>query len=262
MRRFKLWLILISVGLIAFDKYSFISNLRDGVVIWMQKQTSLLFYRIQSYPRLLLLHTTQQQELASQNAQLKKQIEEYSLLLKQSKNQTQDVTAVNQLNPNGVYDDFNQIVAKAILDVNFFVNNQMLIDVGSNKGSQIGAAVVNRDGVIGQIYNVNANSSQVTLITNPEFKIYVEQSVTKSKMLAQGSGNGNIIVRYLDKNDKIQAGDILETTGLDDVYPARIPVAKVVKVFYENNGFNSALCVPVVDFHQLQYVLVLKYDSK
>jgi rod shape-determining protein MreC len=81
-------------------------------------------------------------------------------------------------------------------------------------------------------------------------------------MLAQGSANGNIIVRYLDKNDKIQAGDILETTGLDDVYPARIPVAKVVKVFYENNGFNSALCVPVVDFHQLQYVLVLKYDSK
>ena len=138
----------------------------------------------------------------------------------------------------------------------------MLIDVGSNKGSQIGAAVVNREGVIGQVYNVNANSSQVTLITNPEFKIYVEQSVTKSKMLAQGSGNGNIIVRYLDKNDKIQAGDILETTGLDDVYPARVPVAKVVKVFYENNGFNSALCVPVVDFHQLQYVLVLKYDNK
>ena len=124
MHKFKLWLILISIGLIAFDKYSFISNFRDSVVIWMQKQTSLLFYRIQSYPRLLLLHTTQQQELASQNTQLKKQIEEYSLLLKQSKNQTHDVAAVNQLNPNGVYDDFSQIVAKAILDVNFFVNNQ------------------------------------------------------------------------------------------------------------------------------------------
>jgi rod shape-determining protein MreC len=262
MRRFKLRLMLISIGLIAFDRYSFINNLRDGVVIWMQKQTFLLFYRIQNYPRLLLLNTSQQQKLASQNVQLKKQIEEYSLLLKQSKNQTQNITAVNQLNPNGVYDDFNQIVAKAILDVNFFVNNQMLIDVGRTKGAQVGSAVVNREGIIGQILNVNANSSQVTLITNPEFKIYVEQSVTKSKMLAQGSGNGNIIVRYLDKNDKIQAGDILETTGLDDVYPARISVAKVVKVFYENNGFNSALCVPVVDFHQLQYVLVLKYDSK
>ena len=56
-------------------------------------------------------------------------------------------------------------------------------------------------------------------------------------------------------------GDILETTGLDDVYPAQIPVARVIRVFYENNGFNSAVCVPVVDFRQLQYVSVLKSDS-
>ena len=101
MRKFKLWLILISIGLIAFDKYSFISNFRDSVVILDAKQTSLLFYRIQSYPRLLLLHTTQQQELASQNTQLKTNRGIF-LLLKQSKNQTHDVAAVNQLNPNGV----------------------------------------------------------------------------------------------------------------------------------------------------------------
>jgi rod shape-determining protein MreC len=77
-------------------------------------------------------------------------------------------------------------------------------------------------------------------------------------MLAQGIGNGNIMVRYIDKQDKIKEGDILETTGLDDIYPAHIPVAKIIKVFYENNGFNSALCVPIVDFHKLQYILVLK----
>ena len=258
MRRFKIWLILISIGLIALDKYSLISNLRDSVVIFCQTHSAALASRIKSYPGLFLLQKSQQQQLSQQNTQLKKQVEEYSLLLKQSKNQTQDLKATNELNPNGVYDDFKLTVAKAILDVNFFVNNQLLIDQGSAKDLKIGLAIVNRDGVIGQISSVNASNSQVTLITNPEFKIYVEQSVSKSKMLAQGGGNNTIQVRYIAKNDNIKAGDILETTGLDDVYPARIPVAKVVKVFYENNGFNTAVCVPVVDFHQLQYVLVLK----
>lgn len=262
MRRFKIWLILLSIGLILLDKYSFISHIRDNTVVAIQKQTTLLLYRIQSYPQLLFLQTQQQKNLASQNIQLKKQVEQYSLLLQQSKNKESDLQTVGGLNPNGVYDNFTQIVAKAILDINFFVNSQMLIDLGASRGVTVGDAVVNKTGVIGQVSSVNANNAQVSLITSSNFKIYVQQTVTKSKMLAQGGGNNIIMVHYLDKNDKIQAGDILETTGLDDIYPANIPVAKVVKVFYENNGFNSALCVPVVDFHQLQYILVLKNDSK
>ncbi|MDQ5948163.1 MAG: rod shape-determining protein MreC [Pseudomonadota bacterium] len=258
MRFFKIWLILLSIGLILIDKYSFISTIRDSTVVFVQKHTSLFLYRLGSYPQLLFLQTSQQQELATQNAQLKKQVAQYSVLLQQSKSQTQDLKSVNRLNPNGIYDDFTQVVAKAILDVNFFVNNQLLIDAGSSKSIVMGAAVVNESGVIGQISNVNAANSQVALITNPDFKIYLQQSVTKSKMLAQGAGNDTLIVRYIDKNDKIQVGDILQTTGLDDVYPANVPVARVTKVFYENNGFNSALCVPVVDFRQLQYVVVLK----
>lgn len=258
MRFFKIWLMLLSIGLILIDKYSFISTIRDSAVIFVQKNTSLFLYRMSSYPQLLFLQTSQQQELATQNVQLKKQIAQYSALLQQSKNQTQDLKSVNRLNPNGIYDDFTQVVAKAVLDVNFFVNNQMLIDAGSNKSIVVGAAVVNESGVIGQISNLNAANSQVELITNPDFKIYLQQTNTKSKMLAQGAGNDTLIVRYIDKNDKIVVGDILETTGLDDTYPANVPVARVTKVFYENNGFNSALCVPVVDFRQLQYVVVLK----
>lgn len=262
MRLFKIWLILLSISLIAIDKYSFISNVRDSIVIFIQKQTLLLRYRLENYPRLLVLNANQQQALATQNVQLKKQVEEYSVLLKQRSNETQDLKAINNLNNGNLYSDFTQIVAKAILDVNFFVNNLLLIDAGQNKGVSAGLAVVNREGVIGQVSNVNPSNAQITLITNPEFKIYLQQSITKSKMLAQGGGTNKILVNYIDKADNLKPGDILETTGLDDVYPAHIPVAKVLKVFYENNGFNSALCAPIVDFHQLQYIVVLKDDAK
>lgn len=262
MRYFKIWLILLSIGLIVLDKYSFISNLRDSTVIFMQKKISLIAYRVTNYPRLVFLQTKQQQELAKQNNLLKKQVEQYSLLLQQSQNKNQDIQALKNLNSAGLYDDFTQVVSKAILDVNFFVNNQLLIDKGKSSNLTVGDAVVNRDGVVGQITSVNLNNSQVIMITNPEFKIYLENGKTKTKMLAQGAGNNSLIVKYIDKKDSVKVGDILFTTGLDDVYPANLPVVKVVKVFYENNGFNSALCYPVVDFHQLQYVVVLKNDHK
>ncbi|MEN9946293.1 MAG: hypothetical protein RLZZ293_679, partial [Pseudomonadota bacterium] len=148
MSKMKMWLILLSISLIALDRYSFIGYLRDSVVIWMQKQTGQIIYRAQNYPRLVLLQVNQQQVLANQNAQLKKQVEEYSLLLKQSKNQNQDIQAISQLNSQDLYDDFTVTVVKAILDVNFFMNNQLLIDSGTNKAINIGNAVVNKDGVI------------------------------------------------------------------------------------------------------------------
>lgn len=258
MRSIKLWLILFSIGLIIIDKYSFVNNVRDSVVVFIQKNTSLFIYRVMNYPRLVFLQTSHQQELATQNAQLKKQVEQYSVLLQQTKNQAQDIKTVSTLNPDGIYNKFNQTVAKAILDVNFLVNNQLLIDAGKSKNIIQGSAVVTGNGIIGQVTNTNTDNSQVTLITNPNFKIYVQQATTKSKMLAQGSGGDSILVRYIDKNDVIKPGDILETTGLDDIYPSNIPVAKVIKVFYENNGFNSALCEPVVNFRQIQYVVVLK----
>lgn len=258
MRSIKLWLILFSIGLIIIDKYSFVNNVRDSVVVFIQKNTSLFIYRVINYPRLVFLQTSHQQELATQNAQLKKQVEQYSVLLQQTKNQAQDIKTVSTLNPDGIYNKFNQTVAKAILDVNFLVNNQLLIDAGKSKNIIQGSAVVTGNGIIGQVTNTNTDNSQVTLITNPNFKIYVQQATTKSKMLAQGSGGDSILVRYIDKNDVIKPGDILETTGLDDIYPSNIPVAKVIKVFYENNGFNSALCEPVVNFRQIQYVVVLK----
>lgn len=258
MKWFRLWLILLGISLIILDKFSFISTVRDGAVIFVEKQTSLFFYRIKSYPQLLFLNTNNQQQLARQNVELKKQVEQYSLQLQQSRNQTQDLKTMQGLNQSNGYDNFHQYVAKAILDVNFFVNSLLLIDAGTSKGITLGNAVVNKDGVIGQISNVNQNNSQVTLITHSDFKVYVQSAKSKAKMLAQGGGHNTILVNYIDKNDDIKPGDILETTGLDDIYPANIPVAKVIKVFYENNGFNSALCAPVVNFDQLQYILVLQ----
>lgn len=257
MNKFKIWLILLGISLISIDKYTIITNVREYIAIFVEKNISLIVYRVKNYLPLLLINTAQQRELASQNAVLKKQVETYSTLLIEANNKNRDINSIKELNDNTLYSNYKSTVSKIILDVNFFVDNKLLLDAGINKNITTGSAVVNKDGLIGQVVDVNKINSQVMMVTNPDFKIYLQNSNNKVKMLARGGGHGSLVVNYIDKNESVNVGDVLQTTGLDDVYPANIAVAKVTKVFYENNGFNSALCAPVVNFDNLQYVTVI-----
>jgi rod shape-determining protein MreC len=259
MLRLRVWLLIAAMALILLDKFSFISKFRDVVAIYVHKQVVMLEYKIISYPKLVFLQKNTQKKLETENLQLRQQVEKDALLLKQQNNQSTDAKEMENLNSDSdLYNNFKITMARGIIDVNYLVNSKLLIDRGSSKGVNLGSTVVNKDGVIGQISSVNPNNAQVVLITNPDYKIYLQNQVTKSKMLASGIGNNNMQVKYINKADKISVGDILVTTGLDDLYPANIPVARVSKVFYENNGFNSAICEPVVNFNKLQYLLVLK----
>lgn len=254
----KVWLIILSLFLMTLDKLSILGRMRDSAAIYIHKQVFLLNYRVQNYPKLVFLQKNQENSLEQENIKLKKEIEQYAILLKQRNNESFDNNLIQSLTAESkLYTKFNMHIAKAIIDINYLIKNQLLINVGRNSGVNIGGAVINKDGLIGQINLANDKNSQVNLITNPSYKIYLQNRTTKSKMLAQGIGNNNLEVKYINKNDKISVGDILTTTGLDDVYPANIAVAKVIKVFDENNGFNAALCTPVVNFNGLSYVVVL-----
>ncbi len=263
MLRFRFWLACFSILLIILDKYSFIGKIRDYISIFLLKQTTMIQYSIVDYTHLIFLQYNKQNQLQSENQQLKRELEQYVIKDKQLANYKREASSISELNSQyRLYDHYNVIIAKAIIDINYLVNNKLLIDKGTDNGINIGDTVVNKEGVIGQIVLVNNNNAQVRLITSPSSSIYLQSSKTKVKMLAEGIGDGQISVKFINKNEKLQIGDILTTTGLDDLYPSDIPVARITKIFYQNNGFNSALCVPVTDFNKLQYVSVLKNASK
>ena len=263
MLRIKFWLILVSIILIILDKFSFISTTRDFIAINIHKYIMTVKYQITSYPKWVFLQKSTQRQLETENAKLRRQLEQDALVIKQQSNHGTEIAEVEKLKSQpDLYSDFKVTMARGVIDVNYLINNKLLIDKGTNSEVRIGNTVVNKDGVIGQVGLVNANNSQIILITNPDYKIYVQNSISKSKMLIQGAGNNNLTVKYMNKSDKMNVGDVLVTTGLDDLYPANIPVARVTKVFYENNGFNAALCEPVVNFNKLQYVLVLQNAAK
>lgn len=257
----KLFLIILGIIFIILDKFTLISTVRAYSTIFIQKQIHALTLKLINYPHYVFLQKNKQNQLSSENQVLKQQLEEYSLLVKQSSNKIKDVSAIITLQNKSLFTGFQVIIARAIINVNYLLKNSVLIDKGSSNDIQLGKAVVNSDGIIGQVSTVNQKNAEITLITNPDFKIYLEDALTHSKMLAQGAGIGGLIIKFISKNDPIKVGDILVSTGLDDIYPGNIPAAKINRIFQENNGFNTAYCLPIVDFKNLQYVSILNNES-
>ncbi len=260
MIKIKLLILSCCIVLIYLDKLSIIHKMRDYSSIFIINQSYNIINKITSYIQLITLHKQQQNQLELENNQLKQQIEHNAALLIKDHNLINNNNHITQLNQTiKLYKHSDSIIARAIIDINYLINSRLLINKGSLESIAIGNAVMNQYGLIGQINNTNEHNAQIMLITNPDFKIYLQLLNNDTKMLAEGIGNNQLIIKYINKDAKIKLGDTLVTTGLDDIYPANIQVAKITKIFFENNQFNSAICTPIVNFNKLQYVIVLNY---
>jgi rod shape-determining protein MreC len=108
---------------------------------------------------------------------------------------------------------------------------KMVIDRGGAKGIVLGSPVINEAGVIGQVTRVYPATAEITLLTDRNASIPVLNVRTQQRSIAVGDpSTGGMELRFLAANADVQPGDQLETSGVDGVYPAGYPVAKVASV--------------------------------
>ncbi len=112
--------------------------------------------------------------------------------------------------------------------------HKVILDKGLTHGVEAGSPVIDDAGVLGQVTRVMPVVSEVTLLTDRDLAIPVLNVRTGERSVAYGdpgSGNaGGIELRFMAANADVLAGDLLTTSGVDGVYPAGLPVARVDKV--------------------------------
>jgi rod shape-determining protein MreC len=65
-------------------------------------------------------------------------------------------------------------------------------------------------------------------------------------------------LRFMAANADLREGDLLATSGVDGVYPAGIPVAKIDRIERRaDSAFARIHCVPIAAVAGARYVLVL-----
>jgi rod shape-determining protein MreC len=133
------------------------------------------------------------------------------------------------------------------------------IDVGGSNGVAVYDPVVNGAGLVGRVTSVEANASQVTLITDQTS--YVDAMVLPggAEGIVAGSVTGDVTLQYVDKSEAVKVGQLVVTSGRNgSVFERGIPIGQVASVgqqeveLYQNIGMT-----PWVDFRKLDLVQVV-----
>ena len=110
-------------------------------------------------------------------------------------------------------------------------SHQVLIDRGESDGVFVGQAVIDGQGVMGQVENTTSRQARVRLISDPEHAIPVQILRTGQRTVALGTGEpGRLSMPNLPMQSDVRVGDRIVTSGLGDRFPAGFPVAEVSTV--------------------------------
>jgi rod shape-determining protein MreC len=121
--------------------------------------------------------------------------------------------------------------------------------------------VVSVGGVVGTVQRIAGDKVDVQLVVDSGFGVDVVVERTQARGFVRGIGNEGqyvVHVEYVRRDDELEVGDVLLTSGYGCRFPPGIPVAKVTKVVKREFGiYQRVEARPTVDFSRLSEVLVI-----
>jgi len=135
----------------------------------------------------------------------------------------------------------------------------MVVDKGTTDGVYTGQALVDADGVVGQVIEAGVASSQCLLISDPGHDLPVEVNRNGLRTIARGTGEyDSLDLPFLPNNADIEPGDLLVTSGLGGSFPAGYPVAVVETVTrLPHEPFASVTARPSAALNQVREIMLI-----
>lgn len=149
------------------------------------------------------------------------------------------------------------VAADVLYEARDAFTRKVILDRGAQHDVDAGQAVVDELGMVGQVTRVYPIQSEVTLVTDKGQAVPVRVERTGQRGVVYGAGDGRLELRYLLANSDVQPGDLLVTSGLDDIYLPGIPVARVLTVDRTRQAFALISCEPIARVGQTSQVLIL-----
>ncbi|HET8940533.1 MAG TPA: rod shape-determining protein MreC [Rudaea sp.] len=236
----------------------YLSRLRWGLSTVIEPM-----YRIAAMPSQLArdarMSLADRSRLTEENAQLRRdlllaqaRLDRVNLLRNQNRHLKQLLDAQRSLGLG--------VQLARIIDVNPDPFRQRVtVDAGSNQNVHVGQAVLDAQGVMGQVVDTLPNTSTVMLITDAAHAIPVVVDRTGMRAIAHGSGQIDTLkLPNVPISADIKVGDKLMTSGLGGHFPAGFPVGIVGSIQTAADGmFVVATATPSAALDRSVEVLIL-----
>lgn len=144
-------------------------------------------------------------------------------------------------------------------------NDTLVLSKGSADGVIKDMIVINTEGVVGRVENVNEHTSTVRLLTSTDVssklsvKISIDDETEVDGILdSYDVENNRYIIRLYQDNEKIEKGQKVLSSGKGGVYPSGFVVGTVdtADKLTTSNG-KQVTVVPVDDFSNFNTLIIL-----
>jgi len=135
----------------------------------------------------------------------------------------------------------------------------VLINKGVNDGMEKDMIVISKEmNLVGRIIEVMDGFSKVMLIANKESIVAAIIEGERSQGLVKEEEKGKLFMDFIPRNEKLEIGERIITSGMDKIFPKGILIGKIESIdLSQNQLFQKAIIAPAVDFSKLEEVFVI-----
>ena len=148
------------------------------------------------------------------------------------------------------------------VDMNPF-RHMIVVNRGSVDGIQVGQAMIDGQGIIGQVIRDHIFSAEAILITDIDHALPVELVRNRLRTIAVGTGDlERLSMPFLPRNADVQVGDLIVTSGLGGTFPPGYPVGVVRDVVSEvSQPFLKISAEPAAALNRIREVLLISTEQ-
>jgi rod shape-determining protein MreC len=252
-------LTLLVAGIVALALGGFLQPVAQVAVAPLVEIQSWLFTRYTAIsdfinaPRDVATLTERNEELESEVARLQSEVIELQ-------QQNTEIQVLSALVDFARQDPASDYAAASVIGRDpspFF--HYVIINRGSDDGIRRGMPVVTSQGLVGRIAAVTAGAARVQLITDPDMTVNVQLQNSGASASLTGGLTGEVELGMVAQDEVIEPGELILTSGLGGSYPPNILIGQVTGVRTRSfELFQTASVQPIVDFNQLEIVLVIR----
>lgn len=201
---------------------------------------------------------------STENQQLRKQVEQMQTELRETRERAAQAQRLEQMFKLTESSPYKTVVAHVIARDPSMWFDSVMIDKGRWAGVEVNMPVVTADGIVGRVISTSPVGAQVMLVTDERSGaggVVGQLGQSNAMGSIKGLGESGLLeMRYVSGLEKVQAGDVVTTTGQDAIYPPGYKVGDVIEV--RPGSATQALVIhvrPSAGLERLKEVAVLMY---
>ena len=138
-------------------------------------------------------------------------------------------------------------------------SHTLVLDKGEKDGVVKDMSAITPKGFAGKIFNVTESFSKLLLLTDINFSAAVKLQESRKEGIVSGTGTRKLALKYIPYEEVVKIGDIIITSGFDQMFPPGIPVGFISKIDKQGTGhFQYIEVTPYVDDSKMEELLIIK----